>query len=96
MPSVDVLHPPIDRMANIKCKHTDQPYVYHACVLSLLHPYTHITHCPCRKSRIVGCVEEVHKSVDTYCIDRLGQIQAAKERQAFNVKQKACYAVRCI
>ena len=45
---------------------------------------------------MVGCVEEVHKSVDTYCIDRLGQIQAAKERQAFNVKQKACYAVRCI
>ena len=51
---------------------------------------------PCMKSRIVGCVEEVHKSVDTHCIDRLGLIQAAKERHAFNLKQKACYAVRCI
>ena len=62
----------------------------------MLYPYANITTRPCRKSRIVGCVEEVHKSVDTYCIDRLGHIQAAKERQAFNVKQKACYAVRCI
>ena len=41
-------------------------------------------------------MEEVHKSVDTHCIDRLGQIQAAKERHAFNLKAKACYAVRCI
>ena len=51
---------------------------------------------PCRKSRIVGCVEEVHQSVDSHCIDRLGRFQSAKERHAFNLKQKACYAVRCI
>ena len=62
----------------------------------MIYPHANITTRPCRKSRIVGCVEEVHKSVDTYCIDRLGLIQAVKERQAFNIKQKACYAVRCI
>ena len=62
----------------------------------MLYRYTTITTRPCRKSRIVGCVEEVHKSVDTYCIDRIGLIQSVKERQAFNIKQKACYAVRCI
>ena len=65
-------------------------------VHSALCPCALSTTRPCRKSRIVGCVEEVHKSVDTHCIDRLGQIQAAKERHAFNLKAKACYAVRCI
>ena len=94
MPSVDVLHSSIDRMANIQCQSTNQPYVYHVIVLSLLHPCTNVTNRPCRKSRIVGCVEEVYKSVDNHCIDRLGLIQAAKERHAFNLKQKACHAVR--
>ena len=94
MPSVDVLHPPIDRMANIQCQYTNQPYVYHASALSLLHPCTNTTHRPCRKPRIVGAVEEVHKSVDNYCIDRLGLIQAAKERHSFNLKQQAGHTIR--
>ena len=47
-----------------------------------------------RKSRIVGTVEEVHKAVDDWCIDRLDHIQAAKERHAYNLKQKAWHAIR--
>ena len=45
-----------------------------------------------RKSRIVGAVEEVHKAVDNHCQARLQQIQAAKERCAYELKQKA----RCV
>ena len=59
-----------------------------------MYPYANPIHRVCRKSRIVGAVEEIHKSVDTHCIDRLGLIQAAKEQHAFNLKQKAGCAIR--
>ena len=59
-----------------------------------MHPCANATHRLCRKSRIVGTVEEVHKSVDNHCIDRLGLIQAAKERHAYDLKQKAGRAIR--
>ena len=47
-----------------------------------------------RKSRIVGVVEELHRSVDDHCVERFGAIQAAKERRAYEIKQKARYAFR--
>ena len=96
MPSVCVLHSSIDHMNRIHCQCINQSCEYQAIVHYMMYPCTNITTRPCRKSRIVGCVEEVHKSVDTYCIDRLGHIQAVKERHAFNLKKQACCAVRCI
>ena len=94
MPSVVVLHPHIDRMTVVYCQGNRSPSVYHAGVHSLVYPYANPIHRVCRKSRIVGAVEEIHKSVDTHCIDRLGVIQSAKERHAFNQKQKAGRAIR--
>ena len=45
-----------------------------------------------RKSRLVGVVEELHRSVDDHCVERFGVIQSAKERRAYEIKQKARYA----
>ena len=47
-----------------------------------------------RKSRIVGVVEAVHKSVDEHCEKRLSLIQKAKERHAYDTKCKACVILR--
>ena len=61
-----------------------------------MHPCANAIHRMHRKSRIVGTVEEVHRSVDTHCVDRLGLIQAAKERHAYDLKQKADRAIRLL
>ena len=60
-----------------------------------MYPPSHFADCSMhRKSRIVGVVEELHRSVDDRCIERFGVIQAAKERHAYNLKQKAWHAIR--
>ena len=60
-----------------------------------MYPPSHFADCSMhRKSRIVGVVEELHRSVDDHCVERFGVIQAAKERRAYEIKQKARYAFR--
>ena len=60
-----------------------------------MYPSSHFAYCSMhRKSRIVGVVEELHRSVDDRCIERFGVIQAAKERRAYEIKQKARYVFR--
>ena len=94
MPPVIVLHTHIECMVAIHCQHNKQTSVWHDIDRFGVYPCANDTRRLCRKSRIVGTVEEVHRPVDKHCVDRLGAIQAVKERHAYELKQKAGRAVR--
>ena len=52
-------------------------------------PPAHVPRMHRRKSRLVKLVEKIHIPVDEWVRDRLGKIQAVKERYKFEQQQKA-------